>query len=72
MTRDISPAAKQVSANILKWLGYSVIACGQALRRESRKVKRRRRSLLGQLSNNSPSFKHEDVQNEFFSKGKDC
>ena len=34
--RDISPAAKQMSGNILNWLGYSVIACGQALPGETK------------------------------------
>ena len=62
MTRDISPAAKHVSANILNWLGYLVTACGRLL---PGKESEEKKSLLGQLSNGSPVFKHEDVQNGF-------
>ena len=39
--RDISPAAKHMSANILNWLGYSHIAATATLF-PGKKVKRRR------------------------------
>ena len=71
MTRDISPAAKYVSSNTteMAWLlSYSLRPGSSQGKPESEEKK----SLLGQLSNSSPGFKHEDVQNEFFSKGKDC